>query len=341
MSTRLVITRSKRRLSTRSRRPSTPSPTSTGKGSERGGAPSVADEPGDDVVRACTTSSRGSTSSSESSADPASKRGDLEQLVDHPGEATKVRIEQIERALRALIEFVPVRFEHADGRREGGERRAELVAHVRGEAGLALDPVLQVGRHPVEGRRQLLEVDVVARVDPGVELTPGDRDRRIGDVGEGAKCPAARPPPEGGAGQRRHQRCAGQGVRQVTQGAGELGEREDLEVRGTRCGERHADHQLRCVGEDEELRRRRARQDAAAFGLRDRVLTDRDRGRVPLSAGVEHRQRAGQRVDRADQLADLGARRERSALWRSEALANACRCIADCLSLSKVWRAVK
>ena len=188
------------------------------------------------------------------------------------------------------------------------------MAHVRGEAGLALDPVLQVGRHPVEGRRQLLEVDVVARVDPGVELAAGDRDGRIGDVGEGAKCPAARPPPEGGAGQRRHQRCAGQGVRQVTQGAGELGEREDLEVRGTRCGERHADHQLRCVGEDEELRRRRARQDTAAFGLRDRVLTDRDRGRVPLSAGVEHRQRAGQRVDRADQLADLGPRRAQRAL---------------------------
>ena len=239
-------------------------PPRPGRAASGGRSPPAADEARRRGDRLHAPARAGSTSSSESSAEPASNR-------EISSRSSTIRVKRRRSpsrrssALCARGSSSPRwRLEHADGRRQGGERGAELVAHVRGEAGLALDPVLEVGGHPVEGRGQLLEVDVVTGLDPGVELATGDRDGGVGDVGQRTQRPAARPPPERGAGERGHQRGGGQGEGQVAQGAGELGRaRRPRSRRSARRGAARRSPARACR-RGEELRGRRARQDQRA-----------------------------------------------------------------------------
>ena len=158
------------------------------------------------------------------------------------------------RALRAAgIQLGPVAFQDADGGRQGGEWRAQLVAHVRGEAGFPFDAILEVGRHPVEGRGQLLEVDVVTGLDPGVEVAAGDGHGGVGHPGQRPEGPAGGPPPSGRPGQGGDQGGRGQGEGQGAQRAVQLVEREDLEVGGMHRGQGDADDQLGGAADREEL----------------------------------------------------------------------------------------
>jgi hypothetical protein len=180
------------------------------------------------------------------------------------------------------------------------------VTHVGGEPGLTFDAVLQVGRHPVERRGELLEVAVVAGIHPGVELAVGDRHGGIGQSGERAQCPGARPAADGGAGQGGHQRGAGQGEGQRTERARQFVEGEDLEVDGVYGWEWHTDDLLGGARQREALGGRGARQHQVPLGRGDGTLAHRDGRGVPLPVGAQHGAGAGQRVDRLDELGDVG-----------------------------------
>ena len=104
-STRLAITRSKRRLSTRRRRPSTPGSTSTGNTT---GARWPSSPIGADAPTARRTSSPGSTSSSESSAEPASNREISSRSSTIRGEPLEVAVEEVEGAPGPRAQLVTV-----------------------------------------------------------------------------------------------------------------------------------------------------------------------------------------------------------------------------------------
>ena len=55
--------------------------------------------------------------------------------------------DEVDGAATAAGKIVAVRLEHPQRGDQGGERGTQLVAHVRGEARLALD-ALQAGRRP-------------------------------------------------------------------------------------------------------------------------------------------------------------------------------------------------
>ena len=68
---------------------------------------------------------------------------DLEQVLDEAAEAGDVAHEQVERRLGPLGHLVAAGLHHLDRRRQRHQRRAQLVADVGGEAGVALDAQLQ------------------------------------------------------------------------------------------------------------------------------------------------------------------------------------------------------
>ncbi len=214
------------------------------------------------------------------------------------------------------------------------------MAHVGGEPGLALDPVLQIGRHLVEGGGQLLEIGVVAGLDPGVELAPGDGHRRIGHVAEGPEGPGAGPATHGGPGEGGDQGGGAEGEGQGPQGAGQLVEGEDLEVGDRTAGSGTpitswgvpAREKSWEAGVPESTRFRSATGMAlcpteieVAYHWPPVRSTERDPGRVS--------------TDSMSWVTSVVG--ERSAFWTRAALANAWRCSADWRSLRKVWRAVK
>ena len=111
------------------------------------------------------------------------------------------------------------------------------MAHVRGEAGLALDAFLEGVGHAVERGRQRRELGVVGRHQAGVEASSRD------GLGRGS-----RPPPGAAAGDRwpnaRPQRrpavvtraAPGQGEGQDPKRPLQLGQREDLEIGASTLG---------------------------------------------------------------------------------------------------------
>ena len=100
---------------------------------------------------------------------------DLEEVLDEALEAADVARQQVERRLRPLGQLVAPRLHHLDGRRQGHQRGAQLVADVGGEAGVTLDAQLQRRGHVVERARQHAEIGVVGRRQPGAEVAAGDR----------------------------------------------------------------------------------------------------------------------------------------------------------------------
>jgi hypothetical protein len=101
--------------------------------------------------------------------------GDLHQVLDEPPQAVDVGDQQLRGAARLLRHAVDVLGEERRLADQGGERRAQLVRDVGGEAALAglrrregLDLRLERRRHLVEGLR------------PGAELVlPLDREPRL------------------------------------------------------------------------------------------------------------------------------------------------------------------
>ena len=128
---------------------------------------------------------------------------------------------------------------------QGGQGRAQLVADVGVEAGLALDALLQLVDHGVEGVGQPLEVGVGGvRVEPGVELAAGDGARRPRDVGQRTQRAHAGEAAEPGAEQGGDHAGDEEGQPEHPQRVVEVGEVEHLEVGGVDRGDGHADDDL-------------------------------------------------------------------------------------------------
>ena len=121
--------------------------------------------------------------------------GDLEQVLDQPLEAPDVGHDEVDGGGRLVGQLLPPALQDLGRRGQRREGGTELVAHVRREPGIALDPLLERRRHVVERPGQHLEVRVVARLQPGAETR-----RRRSPVPPARRRPAAGPP----AGRRRY-----------------------------------------------------------------------------------------------------------------------------------------
>ena len=130
--------------------------------------------------------------------------------------------------------------------RQGGERRAQLVAHVGGEPGLALDALLELVDHQVEragearrGRgRRWPSGSRVSSSPPAIGTAARDT-----PVSGRSERPLAAPP-EGRAEDGGHQPAERQGQGQDVEGVGEVAHVEDLEVGGPERRDGHADGDL-------------------------------------------------------------------------------------------------
>ncbi len=169
----------------------------------------------------------------------------LEQVADHALEAVEVVAEQLQRPLRARREPVAVGLEHLQGCRQGGQRRAQLVADVGVEPGLPLDPLLQLVHHRVERVRQPLEVRVGrVGVEAGVELTARDGPGGPRDVGQRSQGAHAGEAAERDAEDRRDHAGDEEGQPEHAERVVEVREVEHLEVGGLHRGDRHAHDDL-------------------------------------------------------------------------------------------------
>ena len=113
---------------------------------------------------------------------PDVEAGDLEQVLDELLEAVDVGHQQVERGAGPLGHLVAAVLEHLDRGGQGHERGAQLVADVGGEAGVALDAVLEGLGHLVERLGEEVEVGVAADGQAGVEAPAGDGLGGLADV---------------------------------------------------------------------------------------------------------------------------------------------------------------
>ena len=104
--------------------------------------------------------------------------GDLQQIGDQLVEPVDLPLEQAQ-GLQSCLVFDPAPG-HRQGCGHGGQRGAELMADVGSEAGLALDPVVELGDHEVERVDQRFEVGVAVGLQPLVQFTRPDG---VGGVG--------------------------------------------------------------------------------------------------------------------------------------------------------------
>ena len=88
-----------------------------------------------------------SNSSSSRAAAPDVVAGDLQQVGDELLEVFEVRAEQVESHLGADRQLGLALAENLQRGGQGHQRRAQFVADVGGETGVALDAILQ-GRWP-------------------------------------------------------------------------------------------------------------------------------------------------------------------------------------------------
>ena len=145
--------------------------------------------------------------------------------------------------------------EHLDGGGQRGDRRAQLVADVGGEALLAFDPFLDGVGHVVERAGEPVEVGVVLLVEPGVEAA-GRRSSAAASATRDSGRSSRRlvDHPKKVATQRGEDRSDDQRRREHLQRAFGGVERERLEVRGVVGLDPHADREVRlAVGVGEAL----------------------------------------------------------------------------------------
>ena len=126
-----------------------------------------------------------------------------------------------------------------DRRADGGQRRAQLVAHVGGEAGLPVDAVLEGVDHLVEGGDQRGEVGIALGVEAGVEGAVGDPGGGRRHAPQRPQHPAAGVAADAGAAESGEGGSEGQGPGQQPESPIELPERDELEVGG--LGRRQGD----------------------------------------------------------------------------------------------------
>ena len=116
---------------------------------------------------------------------------DLQEVEHHLVEALHLADHDVEGLLRALGQVGAPPVEHLHRGRQRGDRRAQLVAHVGGEAGLTLDPALHRVGHVVERGHHAVEVGVGLGLEAGVEVARRQLAGRAGHPGQRAEQPAA------------------------------------------------------------------------------------------------------------------------------------------------------
>ena len=237
---------------------------------------------------------------------------DLEQVLDELGEAGHVLAQQLEGLLGALGHLVLVVRQHLDGGVDRGQRRAELVADVAGESGVAVDALLQARHHRVEVRHQggqVGVVDVLVVVEPGVELAEGDGLGRLADAGQRPQRVPAGPVADRTRGHRRQR--GGQHEREAEgpQPGVDVVEAVHLEVGAAGLAERNADGDDGLAVDDHAHDAAVARCDLVAQGAGDGVDPEagvqagHDR---PTVAGQDDRRLAGVRERGQHRLDVLG-----------------------------------
>ena len=185
------------------------------------------------------------TSSRKTSTEPASARDISSRSPTMRWKRRRSSLSSCRARCERGRQLVPVGLEHLDGGGQRGEGGAQLVAHVGVEAGLALDALLELVDHGVEGDGEALEVGVGRLgVEPGVELAAGDgarRPRHDGQRPQRARAgEAAERDAQHGGDDAGHE----QGQREHAQRVVEVGQVEHLEVVGLHGGDRDADHDL-------------------------------------------------------------------------------------------------
>jgi hypothetical protein len=110
--------------------------------------------------------------------------GELQEVGDELLEAHDLVVEQRHRRAGPLVERVAAAHQHRGGGRQRLQRRAQLVAHVGGEAAVGLGPALHLVDHPVERDREPVEVGVGVAGHPGREVAGGDAVGRLRHAGE-------------------------------------------------------------------------------------------------------------------------------------------------------------
>ena len=118
----------------------------------------------------------------------------LEEVDDHGVEAAHLADDDVEGLLGAVGELAAPSVDDLGGGGQGGDRGAQLVADVGGEAGLALDAGLHGVGHVVERVGEPVEVGIALAGDARVEVAGGDLAGGVGDPPERAEQAAARPP---------------------------------------------------------------------------------------------------------------------------------------------------
>ncbi len=172
---------------------------------------------------------------------PGVEAADLEEVLDEPAEAGDVADEEVEGGLGPLRHLVAPRLHHVDRRRERHQRRAQLVRDVGGEAGVALDALLQRRCHVVERAGEHAEIGIVGGSEPRLEPAAGDRLGGFGGVGDRAHGPPSGEHADEHAESGRDRRGEEQRQRHVGQRLVVLVEVEELEVLGVDALEADAD----------------------------------------------------------------------------------------------------
>ena len=237
---------------------------------------------------------------------------DLEEVLDELLEAIDVTDHEVEGRARPFGHVLALVVHHLDGRRQGHQRRAELVADVGGEPGVALDAVLEGLGHVVERRRDGTEVRVLADLEPGVEQAVGECHGRRRHAGERAQGPAARPRPQSSAGQGGEQRRADEGHPEGFEGGLEVVEGDDLEVGRVDRGDGDPDDELHLAAQLVAHAHRLAAQHGLPHGVGEGVLPELRGERHELLVRVQHGARPEGRRQRADQRLLVGVGRDAS-----------------------------
>ena len=131
----------------------------------------------------------------------------LEEVDDHGVEPPHLADDDVERLLGAVGQLAAAAVDDLGGGGQRGDRRAQLVADVGGEAGLPLDAGLHGVGHVVERVGEPVEVGVALAHDARVEVAGGDLAGGVGDPPERAQQPPARPPPDEARQQDRDERA--------------------------------------------------------------------------------------------------------------------------------------
>ena len=179
---------------------------------------------------------------------PGVDAGQLEQVDDHGVEAADLADDDVERLLGAVGELAAAAVDDLGGGGQGGDRGAQLVADVGGEAGLALDAGLDGVGHVVERVGQPVEVGVALAGDARVEVAGGDLPGGVGDPPQRSQQAPARPPPDAGGQQDRDGAADDEGQQDRAQRAFGRAELERLVVAGVDVGDADADADVVVVG---------------------------------------------------------------------------------------------